>query len=59
MDKQDLKEAAKNAGKLWVAKKGFQWTTSILKVGIVIGAGYFGYKYFRENEDEIRKRLSL
>lgn len=58
MDKKDVKKAAKNAGKLWLAKKGFQWTGSLLKVGIVAGVGYLAYKFIRDNQDEIMEKFS-
>lgn len=53
------KKAAKNAGKLWAAKKGLQWTGGLLKMGLIAGAGYYAYKYIRENQDEIRERFNF
>lgn len=44
MATRGVKNAAKNVGKLWIAKKGLQYTWSLLKVGAVAGAGYFAYK---------------
>lgn len=56
----DLKREAKEAGvtiaELWAAKKGLQWTGSLLKWGAIIGAGYLGYKYFKNNEACIRDK---
>lgn len=58
----DLKRNAIDAGekvaKLWVAKKGLSMTGSLLKWGAIAGAGYYAYKYIRDNQDEIRAKLS-
>ena len=58
----DLKKKTKDAGetvvKLWAAKKGLQWTGSLLKWGAIAGAGYFAYTLIRDNKDEIRAKLS-
>lgn len=53
-----IKKTAKKGGKLWLAKKGLEWTGSILKLGAIIGAGYFIYKFLKENEEEIRDTFS-
>lgn len=62
MDKNEIKKTAKKtaerAAELWVAKKGLQWTGSLLAAGLVIGAGYLVYKYVREHEDELREKFS-
>ncbi|MDT0675887.1 hypothetical protein [Autumnicola musiva] len=58
MDKQDLKKTTKNAGKLWLTKKGFQWTGGLIKVGVIAGLGYLGYKYYRDNQEEIEDKVS-
>lgn len=58
MNKKDIKKTAKKAGELWVAKKGVEWTGSLLKIGLIVGAGYFVYKFLKENEDEIRDTFS-
>ncbi len=56
--KNEVKNAAKKAGKLWVAKKGLQWTGSFLKIGLIAGAGYLAYQYIRDNQEEIRAKFS-
>lgn len=56
--KNNAKKAAKRGAELLAAKKGLQWTASILKWGAIAGAGYLGYKYYRKNEDTIRDKLS-
>ena len=57
--KRAAKDAAKKAGKLWAAKKGLQMTGGLLKVGLIIGAGYFAYKFIMENREEIKDRLNM
>ncbi|MCY2686178.1 hypothetical protein [Salinimicrobium sp. TH3] len=58
----NLKKNATDAGekvvKLWAAKKGLQWTGSLLKWGAIAGAGYFAYTLVRDNKDEIKAKLS-
>lgn len=58
----DLKKNAKDAGekvvKLWAAKKGLQWTGSLLKWGAIAGAGYYAYTLVRDNKETIKARLS-
>ena len=56
--KYEVKKAAKAAGKLWVAKKGLQWTGGLLKIGLIAGAGYMAYKYIRDNQEEIKAKFS-
>lgn len=56
--KHDAKKVAKRGAELWAAKKGLQWTGSILKYGAIAGAGYLGYKYYRKNEDTIKDKLN-
>lgn len=51
------KNVAKKGAKLWAAKKGLQWTGGLLKLGLVAGAGYFGYKLFKKNEDSIKEKF--
>lgn len=46
--KTTAKEAAEKGAKLWAAKKGLQWTGSLLKWGAVAGAGYMGYKFWKK-----------
>lgn len=57
--KNDAKKAAKKGAELWAAKKGLQWTGSILKWGAIAGAGYLGYKYYRKNEDTIKDKMNM
>lgn len=56
--KRTAEKAAKRAAELWVAKKGLQWTGSILSAGIAVGACYLVYKYIREHKDELREKFS-
>ncbi|UJH90093.1 hypothetical protein LZ575_14360 [Antarcticibacterium sp. 1MA-6-2] len=62
MDKNEIKntakKAAEKAAELWVAKKGLQWTGSILSAGIAIGASYLVYKYIRDHKDELKEKFS-
>ena len=53
-----IKEGAKKGAKLWAAKKGLQWTGSILKMGAVAGAGYFAFKFLRKNSGAIKEKLT-
>ena len=55
--KYDVKEAAKKGAELWAAKKGLEWTGSLLKIGAIAGAGYLAYKFFRKHEVEIKEAL--
>ncbi len=55
----NLKETAKKGAELWAAKKGLEWTGSLLKWGAVAGAGYLGYKMYRKNEDTIKEKLHI
>lgn len=62
MNKREIKKTAKKtaerAAKLWAAKKGLQWTASLLKAGLVIGAGYMVYNYIREHKGELKEKFS-
>ncbi|MUP45949.1 hypothetical protein E0K83_09365 [Gramella sp. BOM4] len=49
--KKKAKDVAKKSAKLWGAKKGAQFTGSLLKWGAIAGVGYLGYKIFRKNYD--------
>lgn len=53
-----IKKGAKKGAKLWAAKKGFQWTGSILKMGAVAGAGYFAFKFLKKNSGVIKEKIS-
>lgn len=57
--KRKTKEAGETVVKLWAAKKGLQWTGSLLKWGAVAGAGYLGYKLYRKNEGTIKQKLHM
>lgn len=52
-----VKEVAKKGAKLWAAKKGLGLTGSLLKWGLVAGAGYLAYTFFRDHKDEIIDEL--
>lgn len=56
--KNNAKMVAEKGAKLWAAKKGLQWTGSLLKWGAVAGAGYLGYKYYKKNEDTIKEKVN-
>ncbi len=53
--KSKAKDAAKKGAKLWVAKKGFQWTGSLLKWGALAGVGYLGFKLAKKTMDNSEK----
>ena len=55
----DMKNVAKKGAELWAAKKGLEWTGSLLKWGAVAGAGYYAFKYYQRNSDEIKEKLSI
>lgn len=57
--KNDIKKVAKRGAELYAAKKGLQWTGSILKWGAIAGAGYLGYKYYRKNENSIKDKFNI
>ena len=52
------KEYGKKAAKLWAAKKGLQSTGSLLKMGVIAGLGYLGYKYYKNNSEKINSKFS-
>lgn len=52
-----VKEVAKKGAKLWVAKKGLGLTGSLFKWGLIAGAGYLAYTFFRDHKDEIKEEL--
>ena len=52
------KEYGKKAAKLWAAKKGLQSTGSLLKLGVIAGLGYLGYKYYKNNSEKINSKFS-
>ena len=54
----DVKEAAKKGAELWAAKKGMEWTGSLLKLALVAGVGYYAYKLYQKNSDDIKEMLS-
>lgn len=56
--KHGVKETAKKGAELWAAKKGLEWTGSLLKWGVIVGLGYLAYTYIRDNQDEIEESLS-
>ncbi len=56
--KNDVKETAKKGAELWAAKKGLEWTGSILKLALVAGVGYYAYKIYQKNSDDIKELLS-
>lgn len=56
--KNNAKEVGGKAAKLWAAKKGLQWTGSLLKMGAIAGIGYLGYKMYKKNEDTIKDKIS-
>lgn len=56
--KNNAKELGEKTAKLWAAKKGLQWTGSLLKMGAIAGVGYLGYKMYKKNEDTIKAKLS-
>lgn len=55
----DLKQVAKKGAKLWAAKKGMRATGSLLKYGAVAGAGYYAYKYYQNNSEQIKEKLNF
>lgn len=56
--KHGIKETAKTGAEIWAAKKGLEWTGSLLKWGVIVGLGYLAYTYIRDNQDEIEESLS-
>ena len=54
----DVKEAAKKGAEIWAAKKGLEWTGSLVKLALVAGVGYYAYKLYQKNSDDIKEMLS-
>lgn len=50
--KKKAKKVAKKGAELWAAKKGTQWTGSLLKWGAIAGLAYLGYKIFNKNYND-------
>lgn len=48
----NVKEVAKKGAELWAVKKGMGLTGSLLKWGLIAGAGYFVYSLFKDDKDE-------
>ena len=56
--KSKTKEYGKKAAEVWAAKKGLQYTGGLLKMGIIAGLGYLGYKYYKKNSENINSKFS-
>ena len=56
--KSKTKEYGKKAAELWAAKKGLQYTGGLLKMGVIAGLGYLGYKYYKNNSEKIKTKFS-
>lgn len=49
---QKVIDAAKRGAIIWVTKKGLKWTGSLVKIGLVIGAGYYVYTIIRDYKND-------
>lgn len=49
---QKVIDAAKRGAILWTAKKGLQWTGTLMKIGLIAGAGYYVYTIIRDYKNE-------
>jgi len=49
---QKVIDAGKRAAILWGTKKGLQWTGSLVKIGLIIGAGYYAYTVIRDYKND-------
>ena len=49
---QKVLDTAKRGAIIWATKKGFQWTGSLIKIGLVVGAGYYVYTLIRDYKNE-------
>lgn len=49
--KKKAKKVAEKSAEIWAAKKGVQWTGSLLKWGAIAGVAYMGYKLFSKKCD--------
>lgn len=47
---QKLKTTAKRGAIIWATKKGLQWTGSLVKIGLIAGAGYYIYTMIRDRK---------
>lgn len=44
--------AAKRGAVIWAAKKGLQWTGTLVKLGLIAGAGYYVYTVVRDYKND-------
>lgn len=49
---QKVVSAVKRTAIIWAAKKGLNWTGSLVKIGLVIGAGYYVYTLVRDYNND-------
>ncbi len=49
---QKVIDAAKRGAVIWAAKKGLQWTGSLVKIGLIVGAGYYVYTLVRDYKND-------
>ncbi len=49
---QKVVDTAKRAAIIWATKKGLQWTGSLVKIGLIVGAGYYVYAVIRDYKND-------
>jgi uncharacterized membrane protein YebE (DUF533 family) len=49
---QKVIDTAKRAAMVWATKKGLQWTGSLVKIGLIAGAGYYVYTIVRDYRND-------
>lgn len=49
---QKVLDTAKRGAILWAGKKGLQWTGTLVKIGLIAGAGYYVYTLLRDYKSD-------
>lgn len=49
---QKVIATAKRAAVVWAAKKGFQWTGALVKIGLIAGTSYYVYTLIRDYKSD-------
>lgn len=49
---QKVIDTAQRAAIIWATKKGLQWTGTLVKLGLIAGAGYYVYTLVRDYKND-------
>lgn len=49
---QKVIDIAKRGAVIWATKKGLQWTGTLVKIGLIAGAGYYVYTVIRDYKND-------